>query len=278
VVLSSKATVLALGLAVALQFPPTPPPMPSSGRARDSTHVDRAYGTAEAVDLWDLSYGKYHRHTVTTRGRLRTRDLRNGYFELAEEQARVLLFAVPEIESTLARFVGKRVEVVGLARDLVEAQGMCLSRAQRVPQSVCDDPALPATPDLTPDRIAWPRVSITVWSITDVSPADAREAEVTSGFGGSPGAKVRLRGLFGGANLDRALATGPPEQGAWVLRDGGQGLWILGKPPRGNGWSLDPAYRGDLGKQLEVEGTLVRCAAGTCLRARRVHLGAIPPS
>jgi hypothetical protein len=53
-------------------------------------------------------------------------------------------------------------------------------------------------------------------------------------------------------------------------------VWVMGKPPRGKGWSLDSSYRGDLGRWLEVEGTLARCGAETCVRARRVVLGATP--
>jgi hypothetical protein len=267
-----------LALVLAAQVPHAPSPLPLSGRARDSARVERVYGVPEPMDLGTLSAGKFHRHAVSTKGRLGMLDPRNRYFELAEENARVVLFGVPEIDSVLSRFLGKRVEVVGLVRDLVASQGMCLFRMQRVPQSICDDPELPPTPDLTVDRISWPRVSIAAWSIVDVSPLDVKGAEdgFATTLGGSPGAKVRLRGRFGGANLESVLASGAPEPDAWVLRNDDGAVWVVGKPPRGKGWSLDRAYRGDLGKWLEVEGTLARCGGQTCVRARRVFLGAMP--
>lgn len=265
----------ALVLTLALQVPHAPPSLPPSGRSRGSARVERVYGVPEPVDVWSLSYGKYHRHTVITKGRVGPLDPRGRYFELAEENGRVVLFGVQEINPTLSGFVGKRVEVVGLARDLIAAQGMCLFRMQQVPQSVCDDPELPPTPDLTPDRGSWPQVSITIWSITDVTPLEAKRGDdgFATALGGSPGERVRLRGRFGGANLETVLASRAPEPGAWILRSDDGAVWVVGKPPRGAGWHFDPNYRGDLGKWLEVEGTLARCGTETCVRASRVLFG-----
>jgi hypothetical protein len=155
---------------------------------------------------------------------------------------------------------------------------MCLSRAQRVPQSLCDDPELPPTPDLTPDRGSWAPVSITAWSIEEATRFDGEEAEkdFATALGGSAGEKVRLRGRFGGANLNGMMSSRAPEANAWILHSDGGAVWIVGKPPRGSGWSLDPGYRGDLGKWLDVEGTLFRCGTETCVRARRVQLSVTP--
>jgi hypothetical protein len=272
------APIVTLVLALVAQVPHAPPTLTPSGRSRDSARVERVYGVPEPVDVWSLANGHFHRHTVSTKGRVGQLDPRGGYFELAEENGRVVLFAVPEIQEELSRFLGQRVEVVGLARDLIESQGTCLFRMQRVPQSICDDPDLPPTPDITPDRGAWPKVSITIWSITDVTPLDGKREEdgFATALGGSPGEKVRLRGRFGGANLESVLASPSPEPGAWILRSGEGAVWVVGKPPRGKGWHFDPRYRGDLGKWLEVEGILARCGAEACVRARRVLLGAAP--
>ncbi len=271
------APTLAFVLALAAQVPHAPPTLTPSGRSRDSARVERVYGTPEPVDVWTLTRGSYHRHTVITKGRVGPLDLQGGYFELSEENGRVALFGVPEIQEELHQFLGKRVEVVGLARDLVESQGTCRFRGNmNAPQSLCDDPELPPTPDLTPDRRAWPRVSITIWSIVDITPLGGALADIefATALGGSPGEKVRLRGRFGGANLEGVLTSRPPEPGAWVLRSDDGAVWVIGKPPRGKGWHFDPTYRGDLGKWLEIEGVLARCGAETCVRARRVLLGA----
>jgi hypothetical protein len=273
-----ESSILALALVAFAQVPEPSPTLPLSGVRHGSTRVERIYGEPEPIDLWTLSAGRFHRHTVITKGRVRQLDARGEYFEISEDNGRAVLFGVPEIERSLSGFVGKRVEVIGLVRDLVAAQGMCLSRAQRVPQSLCDDPELPPTPDLTLDRGSWPPVSITAWSIQDVTPLDAKEAQrdFATTLGGNPGEKVKIVGRFGGANLDAAAVTAAPAAGAWVLRGDDGAVWILGKAPRGEGWSLDPAYRGDLGRWLEVEGTLIRCGSAVCLRARRVLLSVVP--
>ena len=271
--MQAASPTLAFVVALAAQVPHAPPPLTPSGRSRDSARVERVYGTPEPVDVWSLTYGTYHRHTVVTKGRVDPLDLQGGYFELSDQNGRVVLFAVPEIQEELSQFLGKRVEVVGLARDLVESQGTCLLRMQQVPQSICDDPELPPTPDLTPGRASWPRVSVTIWSITDITPLDGKiEEDFATALGGSPGEKVRLRGRFGGANLEGVLASRAPEPGAWVLLSHDGAVWVIGKPPRGKGWNFDPRYRGDLGKRLEVEGVLARCGTETCVRARRVFL------
>jgi hypothetical protein len=50
----------------------------------------------------------------------------------------------------------------------------------------------------------------------------------------------------------------------------------VGKEPKGKGWSFDPAYRGDMGKWLEVQGRLAACGTMPCLRASRLTLTARP--
>jgi hypothetical protein len=274
-----ELSTLVIVLAAAAQIPRPSPLLPTASAPRDSTLIEDRYGTPEPIDLWTLAAGSFHRETVVTKGRLRTLDVRGGFYEIAEENGRAVLIGVPEIAQSLSGLLGRRVEVVGLARDLFASQGTCpFFRGRRnVPQSICDDPDLPQTPDLIAGRESWPRVSITVWSVVDVTRTGLAEAEdAASALGGAPGDKVRLRGRFGGANLDGRLATPLPEAGAWSLVSEGSAVWIVGKPPRGTGFLFDPAYRGDVGKWLEVEGTLVRCAAGMCLRARRVLLAPTP--
>jgi hypothetical protein len=89
---------------------------------------------------------------------------------------------------------------------------------------------------------------------------------------------VRLTGQFGGKNLLKDLpADSSPDPSAWVLRDGKQAIWVVGKRPEGTGFKLDGDYPSDVGKWILVEGKLERCGALLCLRARRVSLSG-PPS
>jgi hypothetical protein len=270
---------LAFVLALASTAQTPPPRFPPSVRSRETSTEERLYGDPEPVDVATLNTGRYHRQTVRTKGQLRPLDPRGPFFQLTDGNARVVIVPTPEIQAAVSRFTGERVEVIGLARDLVADQGSCRSpRAMRtVPQSQCEDPELPPTPDLTPDRGAWPPISVTIWSIVEISPIDAKHDGFATALGGKPGDTVRLRGTFAGADLDRTMEDPPPEADAWLLRSEGGAIWVIGKPPRGPGWRLDRQYRGDIGKPLEVEGKLVRCGSATCVRARRVSL-AVPPA
>jgi hypothetical protein len=119
---------------------------------------------------------------------------------------------------------------------------------------------------------------VTVWSISDITGLQhgAEAADLTSALDAPVGEKVSVRGQFGGANLDKDLPTAAPESRAWVLRSGDQAVWVIGKEPRGKGWSFDPSYRGDLGRWLVVEGRMAPCGAARCLRASRVTLAGAP--
>jgi len=69
------------------------------------------------------------------------------------------------------------------------------------------------------------------------------------------GRSIVVRGDFRGANL---FADMPQESrldaSDWVLRDGPFFIWVTGRAPRGQGFSLDLASRGTTTYRLEVEG------------------------
>jgi hypothetical protein len=265
---------LTLVLWAAFQAPALPTELPPSQR-------DAAYGDPEPVDLWDLTAGVRTRHAVRTKGVLGVLEQSGGnrYYELRERGGRVVILVVGELEGSLEQLIGRRVEVVGFVRPLVENQGTCVIPPRRsVPKSHCDDPELPTTPDLGPNRQSWPRISVTIWSITDITGMQhgAEAAELSTALDAAVGEKVTVRGQFAGANLDKDLTAAAPEPRAWVLRSGDQAIWVVGKEPRGKGWSFDPAYRGDLGKWLVVEGRMAPCGTARCLRASRVSLAGTP--
>jgi hypothetical protein len=63
-----------------------------------------------------------------------------------------------------------------------------------------------------------------------------------------------------------------PSRDAWVLADGSSAIWVVGRQPKGSGFSLDPAYKGDTRHWLEVKGRVGHCGAVRCLRAKSVAL------
>ncbi len=281
--LAAPLLVFSLGsLLFVPQIPTGPGVGPNRTPDRQTTHesstsVKEYYGPPEPVDLRTLASGVLVRRTVITKGRVGFLDPSNVYFVLEEEGGRVLLMMVPGMAEAALQLMGRRVEVVGYSRELVANQGTC---RPGVVQSLCDDSLLPPKPDLTTGREHWPRVSVTSWSISDITGLQ-RKTDTADDFGafrgGAMGDKVTLRGQFGGANLEGLLKTSSPEPGAWVLRSGDEAVWVVGKPPRGSGWRFDPNYRGDLGKWVEVEGRIAQCGAETCLKASRVILRPAAP-
>jgi hypothetical protein len=87
------------------------------------------------------------------------------------------------------------------------------------------------------------------------------------------GRSITVRGTFRGANLFEDL---PPETrrepADWVLKDGPFSVWVTGRAPRGEGFSLDPLSRSDCRWRLEVTGKVETAARYVYLRAKRVAL------
>jgi hypothetical protein len=89
------------------------------------------------------------------------------------------------------------------------------------------------------------------------------------------GETVKVVGQFRGKNLFGDLdATGQPADG-WVIKDGAFAVWVVGKKPKGSGWSLDPTSRSDSARWVQVTGTLDRKESVTRLKATEVAL--VPP-
>jgi len=240
------------------------------------------HGTPQPAEVSELVMGGYLRRAVQTRGTLTPLEAGSEYYELSEGGTIVLL-PVRELADALRSLNGLRVEVVGLVRPLVTNQGTCkLPDGTMAPQSYCDDPDLPPTPDLVGRRANWPRTSITVWSASDIT-------RLERGRGGAERSPlmdllaektpsdrpVLVVGRFCGANLCGGL--GPrPHPSAWVLQDEDASVWVIGMEPKGKGWRLDPTYEGDTSRWLEVKGRLQPCGSSRCLRAQSVAL-VVPP-
>jgi hypothetical protein len=241
------------------------------------------FGAVEPVDLQDITDGRMERKAVRVKGHLGLlQPLVNAqYFEL-RDLGSVVLIPVPEMIRDMPTLMGKRVEVVGFVRQLMREQGLEQCDMPPRPASYCRDPTLPPTPDLKDEKAGWPTWSITIWSISDVSPMTFRKGDAPrlSDSLGTMGATerrdVRVAGRFCGVGLCGKKPGTPPHPSAWLLQDGDDMVWVLGKEPRGKGWRLDPTYAADSRRWLEVEGRLERCGTAVCLKAKNVVLSAPP--
>ncbi len=222
------------------------PGSPARGTAtRDS---DATYGVPRFVDLDVIALGDtYHRKHVITEGEV-GQFLAGRYWTLRYGGAIVLI--IPGKDFNAADFetaMGRRTEVRGVVRVW----------------GGTSDPALPPVPwglTIAPDV---PNVSITVFAIRDRTSLESVRPWDAVGVGGRiredpsayAGKTIRIHGQFRGRNLFNDLPPMSMRSDAdWVLKDGDTAVWVVGKPPKGDGWKLDPTHKGDAKNWLEVDG------------------------
>jgi len=255
-----------------------PPPHPGPPTAYGE------YGPPQAVDLSEVAYNSesYQRANVLTKGELRPLGGHLDKFLLVEGTARLLVIPVPELGDGPRQLIGRRLEVTGIVRSLPTQQPTVACRGRLMPETKCADPDLPALPNA---QVDWPPISITVLSLSEVA-SSARGAPEADGLdlqdlvaADTPyaGQTVRVVGLFGGRNLFGDLPQGSARAPSdWVLRQPPHAIWVTGKKPEGKGWKLDPLYKGDGVRWIEVTGRVEVAAGVSFLRASKVLLTSAP--
>ena len=87
------------------------------------------------------------------------------------------------------------------------------------------------------------------------------------------GKTVSVRGQFRGENLFGDLPSASRERSSdWVLKDDVFSVWVTGKKPKGQGWSLDASLKRDTGKWLQVVGRVRARNRAVTLEAFEVTL------
>lgn len=130
--------------------------------------------------------------------------------------------------------------------------------------------------DAVTTRGAWPARD-TVFAIVNATAQPIDDPRTTSlralamfpeRFDGKP---VTLRGRFRGRNLMGDLPTWPRQsQTDFVLQAADAAIWVTGVKPKGKGFDLDPSARRDLGRWLEVTGTMSVVEGLPMLRATAI--------
>ncbi len=123
---------------------------------------------------------------------------------------------------------------------------------------------------------AWPQRE-TLFAIVGATTAPAEDASTSAirsiamspeKFDGKP---LTLRGRFRGRNLTGDLPTWPRQADSdFVLQAGDGALWVTGIKPKGKGFDLDTQNRRDLGRWLEVSGSLTIIDGLPVLRANTI--------
>jgi hypothetical protein len=228
------------------------------------------------VELRDIANSgeTYHRRNVRTSGDLNVLDARGSYFSLYDTGGQLLLLPVRDISgSDLRTLLGRRVEVTGIVRVLQDQP------------SGGDDPQLPVLPGLAANP-GWPRVSITIYSISDISESFKKKVveaqrdtleSLVSRPGKRDGQTVRVVGKFRGHNLFGDLAVGSRRAGKdWVIKDELFAVWVTGKKPKGAGWELDAELKRDTNKWIEVVGRPETVKGVVYIKADQVSLTTAP--
>jgi hypothetical protein len=270
----ASLAALALSGAVSAQTPVVTPLQTARGPQGESD-----YGPPVFADLNSIAFHPeaHQRQHVRTRGRLDMIDTSN--LLLTDGTARVLLLLANGAPGDLMAFVGGQVELRGIVRQLRKKQYV-----NGVDLDLIEDPSLPVLPSPSP---TLPEASITVFSLSDIEGTVAKGPEVLAArtltenivqeSASYVGKTVRIVGLFRGRNLFGDLpANSQHEKSDWVLKDGDSALWVVGKDPRGKGWALDPDYKGDSVRWLEVQGKPEVANGIVYLRATRVRLSRKP--
>jgi hypothetical protein len=131
-----------------------------------------------------------------------------------------------------------------------------------------------------PRDSSCPCYAFRVWSVQLFAEREGRRSRqepsletLVSGPEAAAGRSITVRGRFRGANLFEDL---PPETrrdpADWVLKDGPFSIWVTGRAPKGDGFSLDPRSRSDCDWELEVTGKIETASRYVYLRAKRVAL------
>jgi hypothetical protein len=276
---------LAAGLASTLLLP-----LPAAGQFMGGGFNQYAgqYGDPVEVPLEDVANGfGYSKRAVITTGVLDMLDMSQQYYRLREAGAEVVIIPVYDAVDDVRRLVGREVEVTGLVRELPYQQSCCRQNPC-VLESQCEDPNLPPLPSLQNEKSNWPRISITIWGIVDMTPPPGSEKKreyktvslesLVMNPGEKDGQTLRVIGQFRGKNLYGDLPVRSQRTSAdWVIKDDAFAVWVYGKKPKGSGWELDAGLKRDTGKWIEVVGRVETKNGITYLRAAQIAL-ASPPS
>ncbi len=280
--LAAMAMVL-MPAALPAQVPiPSPPPL-TGGGSRDlpPVGVEDFYGPPEPQDLEQIANGgsSFQKKNVRVRGRLA--DLVPGrYLMLTDGAVRVMLITFFDADyREIGVLRGLEVEVTGIVRRIPARQKRRPCHGGNYLDSKCDDFLLPELPDA---QLGWPEQSITLITISDRGKGLPRKetrrlADTGIDAAAAEGKPVRAIGQFRGANLCRDLpAESRRDPADWVLLTSEGPFWVTGRRPAGKGFQLDPAYRADTARWLEVSGKVQVAGEVSYLKAGKVALIARP--
>ncbi len=229
------------------------------------------FGEPVDVNLSDLlnSPDSYLDRAVRTHGQLEMgMDLRTSYRLRDTFGGYLIIIPINDIayhfEQEARKSFGKEFEITGVFRQRNMA----------------------STTDTNTDRGA--AYSILFWAYLGPPDKDAEKAaekaattvrleDLVNRPGKYDGKVVRAVGQFRGHNLYGDLPSRSRRNTKdWVLKDDVYSVWVTGRKPKGDGFSLDPSMKRDSGKWMEVVGRVVTVGPISYIQASSVALGSPP--
>jgi hypothetical protein len=239
--------------------------------------IEKEYGPPEVVELMHIAYNgnDYERKNVLTRGVL---DLLvpGRYLSLREGAATVMVVPFgPGAYNGMADMVGRDVDLAGIVRMRHQQDDTPCRNAP----GTCDNPRLPLLPGQQNEPLL-PAVTITAYRVTDRGTGMDRGrsggralSETGLDAAAADGKAVRAVGQFRGNNLCRDLPEASRRVPTdWVLLTSEGPVWVTGRRPAGRGFRLDPAYRADVSRWLEVGGRVAAAAEARYLKASSITM------
>ncbi len=221
------------------------------------------YGRPVDVSLTDLAMNpeSYDGRAVRTSGRLDFGSGLGRYVLRDVGVGAVDLLPVPEVagdvDTLLRELLGRRVQVVGSF-----SFGHTGSSGVAATQGLIRFWRLLGPPDESKNREKAPPVLM---------------ERLVGDPGRHDGKLVRVAGQFRGRNLYGDLpARSQLDKDDWVIKDELFALWVTGRKPKGEGFSLDAGLKRDTNKWLEVEGRVTVRGGLVYLEAVSVALGRAP--
>ena len=193
------------------------------------------HGDPEDVPLTDLLQNPlpYEGHAVRITARLNNASS-GGEFVLVVDGKKLLLSPTTEAAQVLAQrsqeWSGQEIEATGVF-------------AQRLD---------PSSGDPVPTLRVWKYARSGEAQQGDMFSARVVTLKDLTTTPAPSGEMVRVVARFRGRNLHKDLPGKPPQTDAWVVKQGAHAAWVLGMPPRGKGWRLDPGSLADTRHWLEI--------------------------
>jgi Big-like domain-containing protein len=256
-----KALWLALALAAAVATP----------AAAQMNQYEMQFGEPVDVALSDLLHNpeSYLDRAVRTHGQLEMgMDMRQSYRLRDTFGDYLIVQPINDIsimfEQEARKGFGKEFEITGVFRQRNLANSTDQSSDRTTPYAILFW-AYIGPPDKEADKAA------------EKAAQSVRLEDLVTHPGKYEGKVVRVVGLFRGENLYGDLPSRSQRRGAdWVIKDDLFAVWVSGRKPKGDGFSLDASLKRDTGKWIEVVGRVASVGPVVYIQASTVSLGSPP--